>query len=430
MAIAPNRPADPRRRPGREHLASAVLALMLAFVVWLSAISRARPIDTLSLPAAGSEERISVEFIDLPEGYSYFEPSQRSVKVTLRGVESEIEAMVPADLIASLSLAAADPGDARFEGAVHARCREPLDCLRRGLRVSSVRPERLTVRIGPTVSQTLPVEIEVDQEPPPGHTLLLRRARPAEVLLVGAEGLMERAVHASVSVLGLDRMTRPSLLEAQPVVVTDAFGRILEDIRVEPSSVDVELNIVQRDEPVYVFAQTTGSPAEGYRVVGIDVEPERVLLSGPREAVEPLKEGLTPQVDVGGITEDLIARVPLDLPEGVRAVDAADGVTVTVRVTPLQGTRSIDLPVQVENAPEAYELTISPARVRVLVGGPQPLLDALEDSEIEAWLDLAGITAGSRRVAPMLRLPEGIREIRVTPAEIDVTASRVGSSSP
>ena len=416
------------RKPGRERLASLGLALVLAFVVWLSSVARVRPITKVTLPAPDSEVRIEIVFVGLDENLAWYRPDQRSVKVELRGVEDELKAMRPEDLVASVDLSDVGPDDTNYEGRVVAHCRQALRCIRRGIRIASVKPDSVGLRVAPRTSRSFEIDVELGSDPPLGYSLTSRQAMPGRARVLGAGPQVERVDRVAAPLASLPRLNQRSLVEGVRLVALDAFGREVTDVLIDPIQVDVDLRVEQQGEPVFVLAGYTGAPAEGYRVVGFEVEPETVQLAGSSEAIDALRDGLSPSVDVSGITSDLVERVPLALPEGVEAVNAPDGVTVTVRVKPLQGTRSLDIPVRILSIPAGFSAQVNPARVRVLVGGAQPLLDAIREADMEAFIDLTGREPGAGRLAPTLRLPEGVREISITPLEIEVNLTRDGST--
>lgn len=55
---------------------------------------------------------------------------------------------------------------------------------------------------------------------------------------------------------------------------------------------------------VAVRAETEGSPAPGYHLVGVVVEPEKIWLAGARSQVVRMKEVVTEKIDIAGLTAD------------------------------------------------------------------------------------------------------------------------------
>ena len=80
-------------------------------------------------------------------------------------------------------------------------------------------------------------------------------------------------------------------------------------------------------------------------------------------------------------------------------------------------TRTVS--VELRNVPEDLEATPPrPDRVAVHVRGPRTRLDALGASEVQAWVDLAGSTAGRARHRLEASAPAGIEITEIVPAEV------------
>ena len=77
-----------------------------------------------------------------------------------------------------------------------------------------------------------------------------------------------------------------------------------------PSSVTVQLEPV-RKKRVPVRADVFGSPAEGYRLVEVRVEPDRVLLEGARTKIRRIAEVRTDRLDLSRLHETSVYELPL-----------------------------------------------------------------------------------------------------------------------
>jgi YbbR domain-containing protein len=147
-----------------------------------------------------------------------------------------------------------------------------------------------------------------------------------------------------------------------------------------------------------------------------------VELSGPPGRLDSLRGTVyTEPVDLGEAEGTVERRVRLDLPDGVTAVGAPEGVTVTIRVAPLPGTRTFDVELSPDGLSSTLEVaSITPARVQVLLSGPLPILDAMKASDIRALLPLDGVVEGTHRLPPTYDVPPGVRVRTSTPAEVEV----------
>jgi YbbR domain-containing protein len=216
----------------------------------------------------------------------------------------------------------------------------------------------------------------------------------------------------------------------------DAAGVPLQDLRVEPAQVDVAVRVMRRGVEVAVVPDVIGvdAVADGYYFTGISVSPPFVQLDGPSDQVQAIREDgaiRTAPVDVSGLSGEVERRVRLQLPGEVTALNAEAGVTVTVSLEPLPGTVTREVTLTSTGLGSGLAVdSITPEILSVLVSGPQPLLEELEDGQIVAELDLSGLAAGAHRITPRIRLPANIQERSVTPNEVEVILSNAGTAAP
>ncbi|MFO0687392.1 MAG: CdaR family protein [Myxococcota bacterium] len=83
---------------------------------------------------------------------------------------------------------------------------------------------------------------------------------------------------------------------------------------------------------VAVRAETEGSPAPGYHLVGVVVEPEKVWLEGARSQVLRMKEVATEKIDITGLTADARKEARLVLGGGSVWAEDESPIRVLVRI--------------------------------------------------------------------------------------------------
>ena len=391
-------------------------------MIWLSAVSKEIPIVENVRPG-DSEGQIELQMEGLPEAYSVDLRRQPDIQVQLRGLSSRLDRVSAADIIAKVDLSNADFAQEVQDLPLRVSCRSRFHCWRNGVRLLEHSPDRIEVRIGKTISRSFEIDVLVDEEPGSGYNIRRTNVTPNRVVVHGAESAVDRIESVVVALQGVGNMTRSRTFGALPIKALDIHDQEVA-VSIEPNVVEsVDLRIQQQGTDAYIVADYTGVIADGYRVVGVEVDPTRVGLVGPRDLVQSLRSGLEASVDISGITADLVQSVLIDLPEGVEVVDAPESgaaVTVTIRVMPLQETRSVELDLRAVGLDERYEATILPQRVRVLLGGPQPVLDAIEEGGIDAFVDLAKLGVGTHNLRPQLELPDSTREISISPERVDV----------
>lgn len=369
-----------------DSFSSVVLALLLAFVIWLAASRDERPLVDAGLPGP-SDTAVPITFVGVPPGLAVFAPDKRSATVRLRGVGAAVAAMGAADFVAEADFSRMPAAATRYRAALKVRCRDQWRCIRSGVRIIDADPAIVTVRVDRVVSATLAVEVDADDDPAPGYALIDTSADPVRVSAVGAAEQVTRVLQVVAQVSGVSTTRSRRLIEDVKLEARDAFGRAVPDVVLDPPEVDVLLHVVRRGVPRYVTPEYVGNVAEGYLLVDFTVEPQLVQLEGPREVIDPLPN-LSPLVDISGLSQDTVEVVPLDLPAGVTALNAPDGVTVTIKVSPLLDAKSIDVPVTVRGVAPGLATRLQPETVRVLLNGPRPVLEALDPDDVTAVVDL------------------------------------------
>ena len=88
---------------------------------------------------------------------------------------------------------------------------------------------------------------------------------------------------------------------------------------------------------VAVRAETEGTPAPGYHLVGVVVVPDKIWLAGARSQVTRLKEVVTEKIDISGLTADAQKEARLVLGGGSVWPEDGAPIRVLVRIEPDPG---------------------------------------------------------------------------------------------
>ena len=91
---------------------------------------------------------------------------------------------------------------------------------------------------------------------------------------------------------------------------------------------------------VAVRAETEGTPAPGYHLVGVVVVPDKIWLAGARSQVTRLKEVVTEKIDISGLTADAQKEARLVLGGGSVWPEDGAPIRVLVRIEPDPGSQA------------------------------------------------------------------------------------------
>jgi YbbR domain-containing protein len=190
-----------------------------------------------------------------------------------------------------------------------------------------------------------------------------------------------------------------------------AIGRITPPVihlRLEP--------VVKRMLPVTV--RLSGKPTAGYVIGETAANPRTVSVQGPAEEVRRLSAIETISVDVEDSRSAIKRRVRLST-DGKPLTLSPDQVDVLVNVEEQQVVREFDrVEVQAKDFKGAY--TISPQWVKLRLAGPKTVVEKLDLTADNVFLDLHGMSAGDHNVELSFNLPPEIRVVEQRPQRVRV----------
>lgn len=224
---------------------------------------------------------------------------------------------------------------------------------------------------------------------------------PAEVYLRGAKSQVER-------------------MEA--VSVVDGQNQAIPRVSAEPALVQVVVPVEQwpgRKE-VAVRVKLSGRPADGYRLSSVKVEPSTVVLQGDSEVLAEVPGYVeTEPLALDDAAGDVRLRLNLLLPTGVTS-NEGDTVVATAGVTAIEGGVTVAQPLVQQGLGPGLQAQTALDSVDVILSGPVPLLDSLNQDDVFVILDLTGLIAGTHALNPKVVLPDGINLQGVIPELVEV----------
>ena len=396
------------------NISSALLALLLALVSWLAAVYEKSPPRTDVLPG------VQLKVVNLGEGLIISSEVPNEVKLQLRALSSTWQQLKAASFDASLDLSGLGVGEHDVSIKVAVADQNVI--------LLAVQPPQVTVLLEQTESRRVRVRVKLlDEEAIPlGYVSRVPTVTPEQITVSGPSTTVAQVTEAVVEVSL--KNARETVIRQETPSLVDALGNRVQGLGMSPASVtitvQVERQVGYRD--VTVRAVTEGTPASGYWISNITVEPSLVTVYGQQSVIEALPGYLDTQtLDVRGATVDVIKRVALALPEGVLVLgDGAgrEGILVRVTVEPLLGGQTMRREITVKNLRSGLSATPSLTHVDVILSGPMPALQQLKPEDVQAALDLLGLPRGTHKVIPTITVPEclGLEVKRVVPDVVEV----------
>lgn len=282
-------------------------------------------------------------------------------------------------------------------------------------------PDVVTVELDRIATREVPVQVQFAPAPE-GLQVGTTLVDPATVSVSGPASIVDLVVSARADVV-----IQPSGISVDqdvPLIPVDAAGNAVSPVNLTPATARVTIPVFAdlRSKSLPVSPVITGTPAAGFEIASITVDPMVVTVAGDAEQLAALARVDTTPVSTNGASSDLTVEVDLAVPVGVVPVDA-ERVTVTVQLRAVTGTRSFEVGLTLTGARPDRIYRPSTDRILLTLGGSTADLDRLDGSTLVGRIDVTGLPVGTSEVGAEITLPGGVTLVAVSPDPIEVVIS-------
>ncbi len=321
---------------------------------------------------------------------------------------------------ATVDLENIDPGTERVSVAVRVEAIDPR------IQVLDYEPSRINIQLDEVISRDVPILVEMG-EIPQGLDVREAQLSAGTATVQGPASLVRRVAAAEARVridasgIDIDRDVE--------LIAVDELGEPLRGVDIEPSAIRVTIAVFtdRQTRSLAVNPIITGTPAAGFEVASVTVEPVVVGVEGDADQLAALSRVDTQPVSISGISSDLERTVALALPPGILAL-GADEVSVSVTLRPVTATRTFSAGIDlVGTSPTlSYELAVD--RVLVTIGGSVADLDRLSATTFTVSIDVTGLAPGTYTLPIEANLAAGLTLVTSAPPSVSVTIGGPPSS--
>jgi len=322
---------------------------------------------------------------------------------------------------ATVSLANVDPKGGPVALAVRVAASDPR------VQVLEYTPSRITVTLDRVTTRSVPVRPVIGTVPA-GFEVGDPVVDEASADVTGPEAVVGRVAEVQARVT-ID----PSGIDLNRVVdllPVDANGNPLSPVDVEPRTAHVRVAVFtnRRTRTLPVTPVVTGTPAAGFELASITVDPISVSVEGDANDLAGLNRADTLPISISGASSDVVQTIGFALPDGVQVLGAGTA-TVTVKLRAVTAARTFEAGLVLVGARSDRTYDLSTPRVLVTIAGSVADLDRLASTSIALNVDVAGLDLGAHSVAPTANLTTGLSLIAISPASVTVTVGSPASSS-
>jgi YbbR domain-containing protein len=368
-----------------------------------------------------SSVQVRVEQIEVSSDVFVLSAEPGVVEVQYRVSNEQAGGITAEDFVVTVDLSAYDLDRAPEPQELALEVR----ALKDGLEDLTIVPETIRVAADSIEVSSVPVEVdrgtipeglEID-EPVLSHETVEVRG-PASVV-----SQVERAVaYVDIPASGIN------VNEPAPLVLVGIDGQPVGtgQLEVDPEvvSVQIEVRAVETETTVAVRPniEPGSTPAPGFALESITVEPIYVTIVGLPEVLEEITSVTTEQISIDNLSADETFEVELQLPDDISLADGEPStVTVTATIGPSVSSRTFVVGIVCQGAgenacvPGLEQLTIT-------LSGAGGALSALSAADVTPTVDASGLAPGTHQLTPTVSgLPAGVELIAITPGVVQVT---------
>ena len=242
-----------------------------------------------------------------------------------------------------------------------------------------------------------------------------------DVRLRGSSGVLRRLEAGDVAAIIDLGSERPGdrLFDMTTGRVRAPLG--VEVTQVIPSTVSLTLEIEGSPRMVPVVPIVEGEPAPGFVIGRVVAAPATVEVVGPLSRLRQLSEAITEPLDVTNASVPLEETVTVGVADPSLRLETPRTTRVTVEIVRAPVERTLaDVPVRAQNVASGLSPTVTPPSVTVTVHGPRELMSGLDSSAVGAFVDLAGLGAGSYNLSVTVEPHRAFRVIQREPMVVQV----------
>lgn len=399
-----------------------ILAILFAIILWLVVVNIDDPTHKKTFTTTVSLEH--PEYVTETLG-KYYEVTNESTTVTFSVAAKR---SILEKLSSSVFVATADMERMEFNEKTNAY-QIPITINVNGYSASQVsvvsRTQYVTVSLEELTTKKVMITANTEGSVADGCAIGDVSIDTTNVVNISGPESIVNKVSSAVATINVDGMANDITDNVIPVLY-DKQGNIIDTTKLKLSVdvVTVTANILGTKD-VDLAVDTTGEPADGYEVTGMEFSPSSVKIKGTAAALNSVTNLEIPVdvLDITGATEDFVKEIDISsyLPDGTALVDKGDNkVTITVHVEQVV-TKDYDVPVgnlTLTNVASNYNAAYEVETVKVTVSGLASDMDRINASNLTGTVDASGLGKGVHMVQVSWNLDDTVYTVKTA-----VTAS-------
>jgi YbbR domain-containing protein len=255
--------------------------------------------------------------------------------------------------------------------------------------VVSKTPDKIMVTMEKTISKEVPLKGKIEGSVAEGMIVDKITLNPSTVTVTGSKQVLDTILEIIVPVLADGESV--SFVKKAAVTLDSSIGM---NATVDPT--ETQANVVLAKganvKTVGITANTSGIVRTNYYISGIQVSPETIDISGPKDVINSIKVLETQPISVNDLATDTTVDIGLVLPSGVTLYNASNTkVRVEMQISLAEAFREFEVSLFQYTGSSLYMHT--PNTVKIRVRGPLSTINALTGAEFAVSVNPDGRAA-------------------------------------
>lgn len=387
-----------------------ILSVALAIMLWLYVITEQNPViyKDLNIPV----KLINVESL-LKNDLVLLDDESYSVSIKLKGNKNYLDRLNKTTVSAS-----ADLKGINSKGLMELPI--DIDGIPVGVDISWISSNKITLNVDNIISETIPVSLKVMGNTIHGTATMIPVISPSEVVVKGAETILNtiKSAEVSVDISNSDSEVNKKLA----VQIIDTQGNFIEGLDINPKQVDVTIP-VENTKSVLIDADYKIMTAEGYVLTDVSINPKTINIVGKKELLDGLSKLVTEKIELVDAKTFIEKEITLILPEGIELANKDEKIVFSANIEKIAEKIIESNSVGIKNLNENFETEILPIYLKATVRGPESLVNAW-DINNAFYVDLKDLEEGTYNLPILYVKPEQIELKDLYPNEIKVTLKK------
>ena len=396
----------------KNNIGLKIVALAFAFLLWFVVVNIDDPIDnktyqvnvTVLNPDVITNAGKSYQVVD----------NTGSVAVTVKARRKVLSKITPSNIVAT--------ADLKEMQDTSVPIRISISGYEGQYESASANPRNIQVKVENTQKKTFPITGVATGKTRAGFVVGELVPSPTTIDVSGPESLIAK-INKVVAKVDVSELAMDTSLETK-VLYYDAADNLIDQSRLssncDKSGVSVFVDIWNTKNIDLIFDTSAIRTARGYVFAGIEVEPQKLEVSGSPDKLKDLEEikinkSVLKKTGLKA-NEEVLVDIQTYLPEGISLVDSNLGKVVVRIKVEKAGTKTLDIPtgsISVLNAPN-LKLEYEKQGIEVTFTGKEDALnnltmESLTNGDLVVAIDLESFQSKGTHTVPLLvtKLPTG-----------------------